>query len=286
VSLLLQQLVNGLTIGSLYALMALGLTMVYGVLRVLHIAHAAVFTLGAYGGLWTFAATGSFWLALLGAMAIAVAAGLAMERWVYWPLLAKPPIATLIASIGVFIALEEVYRIVAGPEPHAFSVPLRVRDVRLAGVLVTAPQVLVMAVTVALLVALWLFLTRTSLGLAVRAVSQDREMAAACAMNVRRIVSLNFALGSALAGAAGMLVGVYYNSVSPTMGDVTAYKGLAIIVLGGLGSIPGTVLGALLIGIVETLFIGLIEFPFPRDAWAFLAMIAVFLLRPQGLLGR
>jgi branched-chain amino acid transport system permease protein len=284
--LLVQQLVNGLTVGSLYALMALGLTMVYGVLRVLHIAHAAVFTLGAYGGLWTFAATGSFWLALLGAMTIAVAAGLAMERWVYWPLLAKPPIATLIASIGVFIALEEIYRIVAGPEPHAFSVPLRVRDVRLAGVLVTAPQVLVMAVTVALLVALWLFLTRTSLGLALRAVSQDREMAAACAMNVRRIVRLNFALGSALAGAAGMLVGVYYNSVSPTMGDVTAYKGLAIIVLGGLGSIPGTVLGALLIGIVETLFIGLVEFPFPRDAWAFLAMIAVFLLRPQGLLGR
>jgi len=284
--MLVQQLVNGLTVGSLYALMALGLTMVYGVLRVLHIAHAAVFTLGAYGGLWTFAATGSFWLALLGAMAIAVAAGLAMERWVYWPLLAKPPIATLIASIGVFIALEEIYRIVAGPEPHSFSVPLRVRDVRLAGVLVTAPQVLVMAVTVALLVALWLFLTRTSLGLALRAVSQDREMAAACAMNVRRIVRLNFALGSALAGAAGMLVGVYYNSVSPTMGDVTAYKGLAIIVLGGLGSIPGTVLGALLIGIVETLFIGLVEFPFPRDAWAFLAMIAVFLLRPQGLLGR
>lgn len=284
--MILQQLVNGLTVGSLYALMALGLTMVYGVLRVLHIAHAAVFTLGAYGGLWTFTATGSFWLALLGAMGAAVAAGLAMERWVYWPLLAKPPIATLIASIGVFIALEEVYRIVGGPEPHAFPVPLRLGDVRLGGVLVTAPQVLVIAVTAALLLGLWLFLTRTSLGLALRAVSQDREMAAACAMNVRRIVRLNFALGSALAGVAGMLVGVYYNSVAPTMGDVTAYKGLAIIVLGGLGSIPGTVLGALLIGVVETVLIGLVEFPFPRDAWAFLAMIAVFLLRPQGLLGR
>src|SRR5439155_23194587 len=154
--------------------MALGLTMVYGVLRVLHIAHAAVFTVGAYGGLWTFAATGSFWLALLGAMGVAVAAGLAMERWVYWPLLAKPPIATLIASIGVFIALEEVYRIVGGPQPHSFAVPLRLRDVRVAGVLVTAPQVLVIAVTAVLLVALWLFLTRTSLGLAVRAVSQAR----------------------------------------------------------------------------------------------------------------
>lgn len=284
--LVVQQLVNGLTVGSLYALMALGLTMVYGVLRVLHIAHAAVFTLGAYGGLWAFHATGSFWLALLAAMAVAVAAGLVMERWVYWPLLAKPPIATLIASIGVFIAMEEVFRIVGGPEPHAFSVPLRLPDLRFAGVLVTAPQVLVIALTGALLVLLWLFLTRTSLGLALRAVSQDREMAAACAMNVRLVVSLNFALGSALAGAAGMLVGVYYNSVSPTMGDVTGYKGLAIIVLGGLGSIPGTVIGALLIGIVETVFIGLVEIPFPRDAWAFLAMIAVFLIRPQGLLGR
>lgn len=284
--MLLQQLVNGLTVGSLYALMALGLTMVYGVLRVLHIAHAAVFTLGAYGGLWAFQATGSFWLALAAAMASAVLAGLAMERWVYWPLLAKPPIATLIASIGVFIGLEEVFRIVAGPQPYALDVPLLLPDVRVGPVLVTAPQLLVIAVTVALLGALWLFITRTSLGLALRATSQDRDMAAACGMNVRRVVTLNFALGSALAGAAGVLVGIYYNSVSPTMGGVTAYKGLAIIVLGGMGSIPGTVLGGLLVGVVETILISLVDFALPRDAWAFLAMIAVFLFRPQGLLGR
>lgn len=284
--MLLQQLVNGLTVGSLYALMALGLTMVYGVLRVLHIAHAAVFTLGAYGGLFTFQATGSFWAALAGAMASAVLAGLAMERWVYWPLLAKPPIATLIASIGVFIGLEEVFRIVAGPQPYSLDVPLLLPDVRVGPVLVTAPQLLVIAVTVALLGALWLFITRTSLGLALRATSQDRDMAAACGMNVRRVVTLNFALGSALAGAAGVLVGIYYNSVSPTMGGVTGYKGLAIIVLGGMGSIPGTVLGALLVGVVETILISLVDFALPRDAWAFLAMIAVFLFRPQGLLGR
>lgn len=284
--MLLQQLVNGLTVGSLYALMALGLTMVYGVLRVLHIAHAAVFTLGAYGGLFAFQATGSFWAALAAAMASAALAGLAMERWVYWPLLGKPPIATLIASIGVFIGLEEVFRIVAGPQPYSLDVPLRLPDVRLGPILVTAPQLLVIAVTVALLGALWLFITRTSLGLALRATSQDRDMAAACGMNVRRVVALNFALGSALAGAAGVLVGIYYNSVSPTMGGVTGYKGLAIIVLGGMGSIPGTVLGALVVGVVETFLIALVDFALPRDAWAFLAMIAVFLFRPQGLLGR
>jgi branched-chain amino acid transport system permease protein len=283
---LAQQVVNGVTVGSLYALIALGLTMVYGVLRVLHIAHAAVFTLGAYAGLWTHRTTGSFWVALAGAMVAATLAGLAMERWVYSPLLAKPPIATLIASIGLFIGLEEVFRIVAGPQPHSFDVALRLPDLRLGRVLVTAPQVMVVGVTAALLVALWLFLRRTSLGLALRAASQDREMAAACGMNVPRVVGLDFALGSALAGAGGMLVGIYYNSVSPTMGDVAAYKGLAIIVLGGLGSIAGTVLGGLVVGVAETLLIGLVEFPLPRDAWAFLAMIAVFLARPQGLLGR
>ena len=279
VSTLAQQLINGLTVGSLYALMALGLTMVYGVMRVLHIAHAGVFTLGAYAGLWGFRWTGSFWVALLAAMAAATLFGLAMERWVYSPLLGKPPITTLIASIGVFIALEEIYRIVAGPEPYGFEVRLLLPDLRAAGLLLTAPQLLVGLVTGALL------LGRTGIGLAIRAVSQDGEIATACGMDPRRIVALTFAIGSALAGAAGMLVGIFYNSVSPTMGSVTAYKGLAIIVLGGLGSIPGTVLGALLVGVVETLVIGLVDFPLPRDAWAFLAMIAVFLVRPQGLLG-
>ncbi|MGH7394910.1 MAG: branched-chain amino acid ABC transporter permease [Candidatus Methylomirabilales bacterium] len=284
--LVLQQVLNGLTVGSLYALMALGLTMVYGVLRVLHIAHAGIFTLGAYGGLWGYWLTGNFWAALGAAVALAVAAGLAMERWVYYPLLTKPPIAALIASIGVFIGLEEVFRIVAGPQPHSFTVGLVLPDLLVAGLLITAPQLLVGVVTGVLLLVLWLFLTRTDLGLAVRAVSQDREMAATCGMNVGRVIALTFAIGSALAGVAGMLVGIYYNSVSPTMGSVLAYKGLAIIVLGGLGSVPGTVLAGLVVGVIETLLLGLVNFPLPRDAWAFLAMIAVFLVRPQGLLGR
>jgi branched-chain amino acid transport system permease protein len=283
---LAQQIVNGLTVGSLYALMALGLTMVYGVLRILHIAHAAVFTLGAYGGLVVFRLTASFWLALLGAMLVAVVAGLAMERWVYWPLLGKPPVATLIASIGMLIGLEELYRIVAGPHPYPFDLTVRLPDVRMGSVLMTAPQLLVVALTAGLLGGLWTFLTRTRLGLAMRATSQNREVASAFGMNVRRVVRLNFALGSALAGAAGMLVGIYYNSVSPTMGAVTGYKGLAIIVLGGLGSIPGTVLGGLLVGVIETILISLVDFALPRDAWAFLAMIVVFLVRPHGLLGR
>lgn len=266
--------------------MALGLTMVYGVLRVLHIAHAAVFTLGAYAGLAAFRGTGSFLTSLAVAMAAATAAGLAMARWVYYPLLPKPPVATLIASIGIFIALEEVYRIVAGPAPHSFDVPALLPDIMLGGLSITGPQALVGLVTAVLLLALWGFLARTDLGLALRAASQDRDMAATLGVNVPWVIALAFGVGSALAGAAGVLVGVYYNSVSPTMGGVTAYKGLAIIVLGGLGSVPGTVLGGLLVGVVETLLISFAEFAMPRDAWAFLAMIVVFLARPQGLLGR
>lgn len=282
---LAQQVINGLTVGSLYALMALGLTMVYGVMRVLHIAHAGVFTLGAYAGLVGFWLTGSFWAALVVAMGAATGLGVLMERWVYTPLLRQPPIATLIASIGVFIGLEEVYRIVAGPQPYGFEARLLLPDLRAGGLLLTAPQLMVALVTCALLAALWSLLARTEIGLAIRAVSQDSEIARSFGMDHRRVVTLVFALGSALAGAAGMLVGIYYNSVSPTMGSVTAYKGLAIIVLGGLGSIPGTVLGGLIVGLVETMVIGLIAAPLPRDAWAFLAMIAVFLARPQGLLG-
>jgi branched-chain amino acid transport system permease protein len=282
---LIQQVINGLTVGSLYALMALGLTMVYGVMRVLHIAHAGVFTLGAYAGLAAFSVTGSFWAALLGAMAAATGFGILIERWVYSPLLSQPPIATLIASIGVFIGLEEIYRIVAGPQPYGFEVALTLPDLRAGGVLLTAPQLMVALVTAALLLALWSLLARTEIGLAIRAVSQDGEIATSFGMDRRRVVTLTFAVGSALAGAAGMLVGIYYNSVSPTMGSVTAYKGLAIIVLGGLGSVPGTVLGGLIVGLVETLVIGVAAVPLPRDAWAFLAMIAVFLARPQGLLG-
>ncbi|MGH7317204.1 MAG: branched-chain amino acid ABC transporter permease, partial [Candidatus Rokuibacteriota bacterium] len=209
---LAQQLINGLTVGSLYALMALGLTMVYGVLRVLHIAHAGVFTLGAYAGLWAFRLSGSFWVALLAAMAAAALCGLAMERWVYSPLLAKPPMTTLIASIGLFIGLEEVYRIVAGPQPYGFEVQLALPDLRAGGLFLSAPQLMVALVTGSLLLGLWLLLARTNVGLAIRAASQDAEMAMACGMDTRRLVTLTFAVGSALAGAGGMLVGIFYSS--------------------------------------------------------------------------
>ena len=281
-----QQIANGIATGAVYALTTLGLTMVYGVLRVLHVAHAGVYALGAYVGLWSFRVTGSFWVSLLVAMATCALAGLLIERFLYTPLLHLPRIIPLIASIGLFIAMEEAFRIVAGPYALAYDAEIRFGSLRLGPLHLTAPQTLILVVTLALLGLLWLLLSRSKMGLAMRATAMDAETTSCFGVNARAIVTLNFLIGSAMAGAAGVLIGVYDNQVWPTMGSVPAYKCLAIVVLGGLGNIPGSVLASFLIGLAETLLIGVIAIPFPRDALAFVAMILVLMFRPYGLLGK
>lgn len=284
--MLLQQVANGIAIGAVYALTTLGLTMVYGVLRVLHVAHAGVYTLGAYVGLWIFRAADSFWLSLLGAMAACALAGLLIERLLYAPLLHRPRIVPLIGSIGLFIAMEEGFRIVAGPYAHSYDARLPFAGLTVGPLRLTGPQSLILVVTLVLLAALWLLLTRSRVGLAMRACAMDPDTTATFGVNSRAVVSLNFLIGSALAGAAGVLIGVYDNQVWPTMGSVPAYKCLAIVVLGGLGNIPGSVLASFVIGLAETLLLGVLAIPFPRDALAFVAMILVLMLRPHGLLGK
>jgi len=281
-----QQIANGVATGAVYALTTLGLTMVYGVLRVLHVAHAGVFALGAYVGLWSFRVTGSFWVSLGVAMTTCALAGLLIERLLYAPLLHQPRIIPLIASIGLFIAMEEAFRIVAGPYALAYDAEIRFGRLALGPLHLTAPQTLILLVTLALLGLLWLLLSRSKVGLAMRATAMDAETTSSFGVNTQAVVTLNFLIGSALAGAAGVLIGVYDNQVWPTMGSVPAYKCLAIVVLGGLGNIPGTVLASFLIGLAETLLIGVVAIPFPRDALAFVAMILVLMFRPYGLLGK
>ncbi len=281
-----QQFANGLAIGSVYALIALGLTMVYGVLRILHIAHAGIYALGAYMGLLVFRFVPNFWFALALAMVGCSLAGVIVQRYLYMPLLALPRIVPLIASIGLFIALEEIFRLIAGPYILSFPANPGLGSIQWGVVRIPSNQLLVFLVTLALLAILWFIMNKTKLGLAMQATSQDLETASVMGINTERIIATNFLIGSALAGAAGVLVGVYFNSVYPTMGSIPAYKALAIIVLGGLGSIPGTVLGGLLIGLGETLLIGLTDIPFPRDALAFVIMIPILMFRPYGLLGK
>lgn len=286
IGMLAQQIVNGITIGSIYALIALGLTIVYGVLKILHIAHAGVYAMGAYLGLWVYRFIPNLFLAMVVSMALSGVAGIVIERFLYKSMLDKSRIVPLIASIGLFIAMEEAFRIISGPYVKAFPVHFKQKPWIFGSVRISAPQMLVFGVTIALLVLLWWVISKTRMGKALRAVSMDREMADALGVPTERIISLSFFISSALAGAAGVLVGVFYNSVYPTMGDIPAYKALAIIVLGGMGSIPGTILGAFLVGISETFLIGFVNIPLPRDALAFIVMIAVLMFRPYGLLGK
>jgi branched-chain amino acid transport system permease protein len=284
--MLWQQLANGIAVGSVYALISLGLTMVYGILRILHVAHAGIYTLGAYVGLLAFRFVGDFWLSLLVGMAGAAVAGYLVERLLYTPLLHLPRIAPLIASIGLFTAMEEGFRIVAGPHTLTYNAAIGLGSISFGSFRLTETQVLILLVTFGILIFLWAFLTKTRMGLAMRACAMDAETTSSFGVNVSAIIALNFLIGSAMAGAAGVLIGVYDNQVWPTMGSIPAYKALAIVVLGGLGNIPGTVLASFIVGLAETFFIGILAIPFPRDAVAFLAMILVLMFRPYGLLGK
>ena len=283
--LFIEQLLNGLAAGSIYALITLGLALVYGIMRILHVAHAAVYTAGAYMGLMVFNLTGSLLLAVAGSMAFCAVLGVCIERFIYYPLLKYPPFVPLIGSIAIFLSVEELCRLIAGPHILTFPARLPFPEFRIGDVTVTATLTAVYSITAAVLFLLWYITSRTELGLAMRAASQDIAVADAMGIDSHFIVSITFVIGSAIAAIAGILVGIYYNQVYPTMGAIPAYKTLALIVVGGLGSVPGAVIASLLLGMAETLLIGYANIPLPRDALAFVAMIAVLMWRPQGLLG-
>lgn len=277
---------QGLVQGSMYALIAVGLTLVYGLLRILHVAHAALYTLGAYIGVLVTNATGSLALAVLVAVVVVGLAGMAIYRLLYEPILERPPYVPLIASIGLFIAMQEAFRLVFGPYGLTFD------QAPLAGSLVLGPvrlewtQVATLLTALVSLGGLALLATRTRIGIAWRATVNDRQVAESFGIRTIRVRYLNFFIGSGLAALAGILVAMLNNLVEPTMGAVPSYKMLAIIVLGGLGSVPGTLVAALALGVLEsfgTIYIGdLLD----RDAIAFLFLIAVLMLRPRGLLGK
>lgn len=284
-TLFIEQLLNGLAMGSIYALITLGLTLVYGVLRILHVAHAAVYTIGAYLGLLIFQYTGSLIAAFLVAALGCAVIGVLIERFVYFPLLKYPPYVPLIGSIAVMLAVEELCRLIAGPYIFAFPAKLPFPQIQVGGLQLSSTLLAVYCITAAILLLLWYITTRTELGLAMRAASQDIGISEAMGINSHFIVSITFVIGSAIAAVAGILVGIYYNQVYPTMGAVPAYKTLALIVVGGLGSVPGAVIASLLLGTAETMLIGYANIPLPRDALAFIAMIGVLMWRSEGLLG-
>jgi branched-chain amino acid transport system permease protein len=278
--------VQGLIQGSIYALIAVGLTLVYGLLRILHVAHAALFTLGGYFGVLVTNATGSFGLAIVVAMVAVGGLGMLVYRFCYEPILARPPYVALIASIGLFIALEEVFRLVFGPYGISYTAPPLTASVAVASMKLKQAEIMVMAGVVVLIGGLAVLTRRTRVGIAWRATVTDPAMAQSFGVDVIKVRYLNFFIGSALAAAAGVMVALLNNLVEPTMGSVPSYKALAIIVLGGLGDVRGTLIAALALGVVEsfgTIYLGTI---LDRDAIAFVFLIVVLMIRPQGLFGR
>lgn len=280
--------IQGLVQGSIYALIALGLTLVYGLLRILHVAHAALFTLGAYIGVLITNASGSLALALLVAMLIVGVLGMLMYRWAYQPLLGHPPYVALIASIGLFIAAEEIFRLVFGPYGLSYlSPPLQsVLALGNSGILITHAELAVMLGSMLALLILHGLAAKTRLGIAWRATVTDPQMAESFGINIQHVRYINFFIGSALAAAAGVMVALLNNLVEPGMGSVPSYKALAIIVLGGLGNVRGALLAALALGVIEAFGTIYLDAWLDRDAIAFAFLILVLMWRPYGLLGK
>lgn len=284
--LFIELVAQSLVQGSLYALIALGLTLVYGLLRILHVAHAALFTLGAYVGVLVYNSTGSLLLTFASAMVLAGLGGVAMFRLAYKPLLNKPPYVALIASIGLYIASEEVFRIAFGASGLSFTEPPLQAQVAFAGLQFKQAELAVMVSSVLIIAVLGWLQTRTRIGVACQATVSDPQMAESFGIKLNTVRDLNFLVGSALAGFAGVWVAILNNLVEPTMGSVPSYKALAIIVLGGLGSVRGTLLAALVLGLVESFGTTYLGKLLDRNAIAFAFLILVLMARPQGLFAK
>ncbi|MDN2973180.1 branched-chain amino acid ABC transporter permease [Streptococcus suis] len=289
---MLQQLVNGLILGSVYALLALGYTMVYGIIKLINFAHGDLYMMGAFMGYFllnnlTFIADGGtrFFVALILAMVGTAILGVVIEFLAYRPLRNSTRIAALITAIGVSFFLEYTMIKLFTADVKAFPQAIEAVTFNLGPVSVTNIQLIILGVSLALMVALQLIVKRTKMGKAMRAVSVDSDAAQLMGINVNRTISFTFALGSALAGAAGVLLGLYYNQIEPLMGMTPGLKAFVAAVLGGIGIIPGAALGGFVIGIIET-FTYVIEFDTFRDAIVYTVLIIILLVRPSGILGK
>lgn len=284
--LYIELIIQGIVLGCIYALIAVGLTLVYGLLRILHVAHAGLFTLGGYIGVLVTNETGSLMFAMVSAALLVGIVGMAIYRLCYQPLLGRPPYVALIASIGLFIAMEEIYRLVFGPYGFSYQNPPLQQIISLFGINLKAAECVVILIVILSVTVLHLLANRTRIGIAWRASVTVPEMAETFGIDIVRVRYLNFFIASALAAVAGVMVALLNNLVEPTMGSVPSYKALAIIVLGGLGNVRGTLAASLMLGVLESLGTIYIGFLLDRDAIAFVFLITILMIRPQGLFGR
>jgi branched-chain amino acid transport system permease protein len=280
-----QQLINGLMLGASYSLVAIGYTLIFGVLNLLYFAHGEVFMVGAFVGLYLVVYGGAnIYVALIGATIACAALGVVAFYVSVRPVPKDKPLAPLISTIGLTIVLQNLAVYIFGGQQVAFPETIRQELYQFGPVTISSVQIFILAVAVVSMAALWLFIERTKLGRAIRATAENHETAALLGVDVNRVVLVTFMIGSGIAGIAGVLDGVKNSGISPFMGLGAAVKGLVVMLLGGLGNVVGAMVGGLLLGLIEILsaaYIGTTE----RDLFSFLILILILLYRPTGLFG-
>ena len=281
-----QQLINGISLGSIYALIALGYTMIYGIIKLINFAHGDIYMIGAYFGFFATTQLGVVFIpAIIIAMAGAAVVGIIIERIAYRPMRNAPRIAILITAIGVSFLLEYGMILFVSPQPRTFPAVFTPTVYHMGPLVANSQQLVILISAIILMVTLSYIVNSTKAGKAMRAVSFDADAARLMGINIDKVISMTFALGSALAAAGGVLVGVYYNSIDPLMGMMPGLKAFVAAVLGGIGIIPGAMMGGIILGVVEAMVSGFLSSTF-RDAAAFGILILILLYKPAGLLGK
>ena len=293
--IILQQLANGLILGSFYSLVALGYSMVYGIIKLLNFAHGDIYMVGAFVGFSVLSALsgllGTGWGGILPSMAAAMIAvgflGVVIQRIAYVPMLSAPRLSILITALAVSMILFNSVMAITGGQYVAFTTDLGFTGIELGHVYITYTQVVLVVATAVLMVVLWLFISKTMLGKAMRAIAIDQDACRLMGINVNRIIALTFFIGSALAAAAGVMAGVYYGSIHFFMGFVIGLKAFTAAVIGGIGSIPGAMVGGLALGLLEAFGT---QIPFVgsewKDVFAFGILILLLVFKPTGILGQ
>jgi len=280
-----QQVINGLMLGASYALVAIGYTLIFGVLGLLYFAHGEVFMVGAFVGLYLVVHAGAnIYVALLGAMIACGALGIAAVYVAVRPIAKDRPLAPLISTIGLTIILQNLAVYMFGGQQVAFPETIKQTLYTIGPVTISSVQLFILAVAVTLMVALWLFIERTKMGRAIRATAENHETAALLGVDVNKVILITFVIGSGIAGIAGVLDGIKNSGISPFMGLSAGVKGLIVMLLGGLGNVFGAMVAGLMLGMIEILsaaYIGTTE----RDLFSFMILILILIYKPTGLFG-
>ena len=291
---MIQLIWDGLFVGSFYALIALGYSMVYGIIKLLNFAHGDIYMLGAFigfavltsvGGIPASLSIGALLVVMLVSMLLTGTAGVLIERLAYRPLRGAPRLAVLITAVGVSFSLEYGISALAGPNPRAFPIRLEGNVFVLLGARISLPQIILMLIAAMLMILLNFYVEKTSTGRAMRAISLDRNASLLMGINVNQVISRTFFIGSALAGAAGVMAGAYYGKIDFLMGFIIGLKAFTAAVIGGIGNIKGAMLGGLVLGFVEAFGAEWFGGQW-RDVFAFAVLILFLTLRPTGILGQ